>query len=632
MASGFSERIIDEIKSRIDLADLIASYGVSIRTAGSSKKACCPFHHEKTPSFHINEAKGYYHCFGCQESGDAISFVMKMESISFVEAVEKLAERTGVKIERVEDPDALRRTRLFALLAELAQFYRRCLLSAKEGARAREYLASRALDEAVTERYLVGYAPVGARNIRVWAKKYGYTDAELEAAGVVKLPDRPGDAGYHRFGGRLVFPICDSRSRVVGFSARQLVPSKRSGKYVNSPETLVFKKSRVLYGFDKAAQAIAKAPHREAIVCEGQIDCIRLQTSGFPNAVAGQGTAFTAEHAHLLKKVADQVVLVYDDDAAGHHATLKTARLCLSAELPVRVVALPDGHDPDSFLRARPADDFRDLLGKAESIMAFQVRVARDAEKTPDSVDAVNRMSKEVLLTVASCPQAVMRATMLKEAARLLSLPYEALDDELRKVKIDPPKAVAGDAEEVAPLVDAQAPARRDEGAEASSTLPPPPAETAFCEFLLRCERLPEAKDLAAMLGDATPPEVFAHPFTRAFVETWCAEAAGTDDLIAPWRETLSPDFRALFDGILEEQDKTQASARDVEDLARDFVRTLWVAHLKRLRGNLPAAGDEAAARRRMDLTLAIKRLPTAPWKEAQEIFKSLTGEAREMV
>ena len=630
MAAGFSERVLDEIKSRIDLADLIASYGVSVRTAGSSKKACCPFHHEKTPSFHINEAKGFYHCFGCGESGDAISFVMKMESLPFVEAVEKLAQRAGVTLERAEDPDALRRTRLFALLAELAQFYHRCLLSAKEGERARAYVGERALDGAVAEKYLIGYAPVGIRNIRVWAKKYGYSDEELEAAGVVKLSDRPGDAGFHRFGGRLVFPICDSRARIAGFSARQLVPSKRSGKYVNSPETLVFKKSKVLYGFDKAATAIAKNPHHEALVCEGQIDCIRLQTSGFPNAVAGQGTAFTAEHAHLLKKVADQVVLVYDDDAAGHKATLKTARLCLSAELPVRVVSLPDGHDPDSFLRAHAADDFRKLLEKPESIMAFQVRVAREGETLPDSVDAVNRVVKEILTTIASCPQPVLRATMLKESARLLSLPYAALDEELQKVSVDAPKNLPPDEEEVVfPVEDLPTVA---EGGEASASLPPPPAETAFCEFLLRCERLPEAKGVGQLIEACLPPCVFAHPFTGAFVKTWCAEAAGSDDLIAPWSETLPPDFRALFDALLTAPDKTQASARDVVDLAQDFVRTLWVAHLKRLRGNLPAAGDEDASRTRMDLTLKIKRLPTAPWEQAKDVFKSLTDAAREMV
>ncbi|MBO7683275.1 MAG: DNA primase, partial [Kiritimatiellae bacterium] len=431
MAAGIPDSTIEEIKARIDLADLIASYGVQVRSAGSSKKACCPFHHEKTPSFNINESRGFYHCFGCGESGDAIKFVQKMEGLSFMEAVRKLAEQCGVKVESREDPAAGRRARLYALMAELAQFYHRCLLRAREGEAAREYLRSRDLGEKVQADYLIGYAPAGVANMLKWAEKYRYTPAELEEAGVVKAPTRPGDRGYHRFGGRLMFAIRDRQGRVVGFSGRQLVESKNSGKYVNSPETPIFRKSAVLYGFDKAAGQIAKSANREVIVCEGQIDCIRLQTCGFPNSVAGQGTAFTEEHVRMLGKVSEQVALVYDDDAAGHKATVRSARLCLAAGLPVRVVSLPGGDDPDSFLRTHPAEDFRRLLDDADSIMSFQVRTARAAERSPESVDAVNRVAHEALATVAACPNAVLRAGMLGEAARLLGLPAAALAAEL---------------------------------------------------------------------------------------------------------------------------------------------------------------------------------------------------------
>ena len=180
-----------------------------------------------------------------RESGDAIKFVQKQEGLTFVEAVKKLAEQCGVKIEETEDPNAGLRKRLYALMAELAAFYRRCLLQAKEGEIAREYLKSRALDGAVAEDWGIGYAPNGVSNILRWAEKYKYTPEELEAAGVVKAPSRPGDSGYHRFGGRLMFPVRDKQGRVVAFSGRQLVEKKNSGKYVNSPETAIFKKSNV---------------------------------------------------------------------------------------------------------------------------------------------------------------------------------------------------------------------------------------------------------------------------------------------------------------------------------------------------------------------------------------------------
>ena len=411
MASGITEATVEEIKARIDIAELISSYGIQIKRAGSSLKACCPFHHEKTPSFHINEGKGFYHCFGCGESGDAIKFVRRMDGLTFIEAVTKLAERCGVKIEAgKEDPAAGRRRRLLALMAELAQFYRRCLLKAKEAEIAREYLKSRDLGEQVQEDFLIGYAPKGMPPMVKWAEKYGYTLDELEEAGVVKPPRGPGDSGYSRFGGRLMFSIKDKQGRVVAFSGRQLVASKHSGKYVNSPETPIFRKSSVLFGFDRAAGNISKSPHREAIVCEGQIDTIRLHACGFPVAVASQGTAFTEEHVKLLGKVADQVTLVFDDDEAGRKATVRTARLFLAAEMPVKVVSLPEGDDPDSFLRRHPAEDFRRLLDDAESIMSFQVRAERAKERSPDSIDAMARISGEILLTVSSSRSAVIRA------------------------------------------------------------------------------------------------------------------------------------------------------------------------------------------------------------------------------
>jgi len=619
MAKGITEAVVEELKARIDLADLIASYGIDVRTAGSSKKACCPFHHEKTPSFSINEAKGFYHCFGCGESGDAIRFVMKMEGLSFVEAVKKLADQCGMTIEEKEDPEAEKRARLLKLLAEIAQFYHRCLLKAKEGELARSYLKSRQLTDDVVETYLIGYAPNGIANIHKWAEKYGYTDAELEAAGIIKAPNDPGDTGYHRFGGRLMFSIRDKRGRVVGFSGRQLVASKNSGKYVNSPETAVFKKSNVLYGFDKAAGAITKSANREVIVCEGQIDCIRLQTSGFPNAVAGQGTAFTSEHVRMLKKAADQVALVYDDDLAGHKATIKSARLCLAAELPVRVVSLPDGDDPDSFLRAHPAEDFQKMLDGAESIMSFQVRAERAKESKPDSVDAVNRITKEILLTIASCPSAILRATMADEAARLLKLPRAALIEELGKVKVEPVHVAEITEIREQEKVEEQLPI---EGTDASIVIPPPKEELAFCEFLLGNEYAPEAKIVDGMIGEFLPSYVFVHGFTRAFVETWRAEQAKGEDLIAPWSDALSTQERTWFDRLLVGQNKALESTLSPTDIAQGFVRTLWETHLKRVRGALPAAGDAEADLKRMKITLDLKRLNSVKWATVKELVR----------
>ena len=628
---GITESVIEEIKARIDLADLVASYGIQVKHAGGSAKACCPFHHEKTPSFNINSAKGFYHCFGCGESGDAIKFVQKQEGLTFVEAVKKLAEQCGVKVEETEDPNAGQRKRLYALMAELAAFYRRCLLQAKEGELARNYLKDRALDGAVAEDWGIGYAPNGVSNILRWAEKYKYTPEELEAAGVIKAPSRPGDNGYHRFAGRLMFPVRDKQGRVVAFSGRQLVAQKNSGKYVNSPETLIFKKSNVLFGFDRASRAIGKDSHCEVIVCEGQIDCIRLHSSGFANAVAGQGTAFTDEHVRMLKRVANQAVLVYDDDAAGHKATIRSAGMLLAAEIPVRVVSLPDGDDPDSFLRTKGAEQFRALLEKGESIISFQCRVERAKERDPASIDAVARVSKAVLSTIAACPSAVLRASMVGEASKLLGLPSAALTEELevvrKKASLASPRHPASTAQE-SPVddydVDSQLSTLNSQlstpsAADAAEAAPPPPREMAFMQFLMANER---DKTLDGMIGDFLPREVFAHAFTWRFVETWRMEASSGEDSFAAFAASLAGQERAWLDAVLVEVGKTQSSTLSATDIMEDFVRSFWEAHLKQVRGALPAVGDDEANKERMKITMDLKRLKQVRWAVVKDMIR----------
>ena len=620
-AKGITDATVEEIKARVDLVDLISSYGIQVKTAGSSKKACCPFHHEKTPSFNINENKGFYHCFGCGESGDAIKFVQKMEGLTFVEAVKKLAEQCGVKIEEKEDPEAGKRKRIYALMAELAAFYHRCLEKAKEAEGAREYLKSRDLNEQVQEDFLIGYAPVGITNILKWAEKYGYSAEELEAAGVVKGPNRPGDKGYHRFGGRLMFSIRDKQGRVVAFSGRQLVASKNSGKYVNSPETAVFKKSKVLFGFDKAAGPIAKSNHHEAIICEGQIDVIRLHISGFPTAVASQGTAFTEDHVKMLKRVADQVTLVFDDDSAGHKATVRTAGLFLAAEMPVRVVSLPGGEDPDSFLRKHKKEAFQALLDEAESIMSFQVRTEKAKEAHPDSIDAMQRITRACLSTIAQAKSAVLKASMIAETARLLGLPAVALQEELEKSSSassssresasESERDVEIETEEAAPEV----------GVEAKSIIPPPDLEMALCEFLLANEGSAEAKNIDLLIGEYLPDKILKHDFTRKFVATWRLQIVNGGDVIAPWSETLPEAERKLFDKCLLGQNRQQSTGKGTMDELKDQVCKLWAEYFVRLRGELsyknPADWDKLSW-----LTVNSKNITTKlKWSKVKELL-----------
>lgn len=623
MAQTMTEAAIEEVKSRTDLAELVASYGVSLRRSGSNWMACCPFHGEKTPSFSINPSKGFYHCFGCGESGDAIKFVMKQEGLGFADAVGKLAARCGMELEPAKvDKSAALRKRLYALTASLAQFYRRCLVKTAEAAPAREYLRKRALDEAAQEEFLIGYAPAGAAVMYKWAEKNGFTREELDAAGVVAAPRRPGDGGYHRFGGRLMFTINDRQGRAVAFSGRQLVASKNSGKYVNSPETPIFKKSQVLYCFDKAAPFIAKSPHREVICCEGQIDAIKLHLAGFRTAVASQGTAFTREHARMIKRVADAAVLIYDDDAAGRKATVKTASMLLAMDMPVRTVSLPGGDDPDSYLQKHSAQELQSLIDNAQSIVAFQCKAESEKERDARSIDAVARISKAVVRTIAHCQSPVLRATMSAEAARLLSLPAAAVSGEVEEAV----PAVAKELEraESSPLRDA--PPRgegagpeggeaergggatagaaaggipREEGEDAASATPPSSREMAFMAFLF--SRVGDG-ECAAKVREHLPPDVFGHAFTREFVSAWLS--GGLDGFAA----TLDARRRIWFDAAFLDSSKAGESTLTPGEVLDDYVRRLWCDALRRRRGALPAA-DPAAAAQRMALTLALKRL-----------------------
>ena len=649
MAFGIPESIIEEIKARTDLSDLIAGYGIQVKRAGGSYKACCPFHHEKTPSFHIQPAKGYYHCFGCGESGDVIKFVMKYEGLSFMEAAHKLASACGLEIETKDDPEAAVRKRLFALHAELAAFYRRCIKEAKEASRAREYLASRDLSDEVAEKFQIGYAPQSADAMLTWAKKHGFTTRELEIAGVLKPPLYQDGRWYSPFAGRLMFSIRDRQGRVIAFSGRTLETDKtkmRGGKYVNSPITPIFKKSNVLYAFDLAAGKIANAkPVREAIVCEGQIDVVRCHACGFDTAVASQGTAFTADHVQMLKKVADAAVLVFDGDAAGQKAAVSTAGEMLSVGMTVRVAKLPQGDDPDSLLRSKGADAFKACLDNAVSIVAFQVDVAQSKESNPDSYDAISRTGRAVLELVKKCPGAVMRAGLMQEASTLLKIPVSALEEDLAKletektrpmVRQEPPKPkqvrpvpVTQDVynevyedyvpefpeEEEIPFA-----APQSEQANAPENNPPPDTEMALMEFLFG---LGTNSQIADMLEAYVHDGLFAHNVTGEFVKAYVRETRGEADAIVNLKNELPSNEAWVLEEIFFSQNRAAFSELEPADNLRKVLCRFWFDAMCRKLKELPLEGDTELMRKRSRLSMLSRKFKTMPWHVASQSMRS---------
>jgi DNA primase len=399
---------VEQVKATAEILPLVEDY-VRLRKSGGTYKGLCPFHQEKTPSFTVSPARGTYKCFGCGEGGDAITFVEKLEQVDFVGAIESLAKRFGVELEYEEiSPEAeharKRKERLNTLLERATVFYERTLWESDHGAFAREYLDSRGLGEEVCKQFRLGYAPGGPTLARR-ALQEGYTREELLAAG---LANRRGNDYFSR---RLVFPLADARGNVRGFQARKLHDDDPlQAKYVNSPESELFRKGDLLYGLDTARQAIAKEDR--AIVVEGNTDVIALRQAGLKPVVASMGTALTEGHLRELARLTKRLVLCFDADAAGTEATLRGMKLAYDQGFDVQVVSLAEGTDP--------ADDpaaFEARLGNAEDYLPYRVRI--EIERTPDRNRAFERV-REVLAPFRDSPE---RQDAVRLAADRLGLP-----------------------------------------------------------------------------------------------------------------------------------------------------------------------------------------------------------------
>jgi DNA primase len=368
------DEVIAEIRSRVDIVAVIGQH-VQLRKAGRNWKGLCPFHGEKTPSFNVAGDRGFFYCFGCQKKGDVFTFVMELEGRSFAEAAEQLAARAGIHIERADESPEQRRARgervaMLDVCKVAMEVFRQNLRDPQRGALARTYLESRGVGDAVAERFLLGY---GLPDWHAMADALRDRRVDLELALKLGLIARQPRAGgyYDRFRDRLVCPVIVPGGDVVGFSARTLPtaapatpdPRGEAPKYINSPESTVYKKSRLLFGLAQARDAMASKGR--AVLVEGNFDVITFHQAGLTETVAPLGTALTLEQVEALRRSAAEVVLCYDGDRAGRTATRAALELLVSVDLPVRVVALPDGEDPDSLVRRSGADKARELVERA---------------------------------------------------------------------------------------------------------------------------------------------------------------------------------------------------------------------------------------------------------------------------
>lgn len=344
---------IAELSRRIDITELIGSY-VELKRAGRMEKGLCPFHNEKTPSFYVYPETNSYFCFGCNAGGSAIDFVMHQQNLDFVEAVKFLAARVGMPMPDEDDSATRLRGRVLSMNRETAKFYF-TRLNQPEGAQARGYLRQRGLDDGTIRRFGLGYAPDGFDHLREHLKAQGYTEEEMLTGGVCKRSQK--GSVYDAFRNRVMFPIMDLRGNVIAFGGRRM-GEDGGPKYLNSPDTPVFKKSRGLFALNIAKKSSSK----QYILAEGYMDVISLHQAGFDTAVATLGTALTPEQAKLINDYAEEIVICYDGDEAGQKATAKAISIFKETVVRVRVLNLPDAKDPDEFIKKFGADRFRQLL------------------------------------------------------------------------------------------------------------------------------------------------------------------------------------------------------------------------------------------------------------------------------
>ena len=424
---------IEEIRSRSNIVDVITAYLPELRRRGSTHKCCCPFHKEKTPSFTVNDERQIYHCFGCGAGGDVFRFVQDYEKVDFIGAVQLLADRVGVEVvfEGGRREDQTGKEVLLKLQSDAAAYYHRILMQGREGEMARRYLQERDLPVEMMKAFQIGFAPDEWEGLLSRALKKGYEATDLERAGLAVPSERSGkESHYDRFRGRVMFPICDPMGRVIGFSGRIMNRADRGAKYVNSPETLIFKKSQVLFAFDQARKAIVE--RRQAIIVEGQIDAIRCHQAGLTHVAASQGTALTEQHARLIKRYTDEVILVFDADSAGVKAALATASLFTTEELSVRVATLPEKTDPDSLIRDQGVEVFERLLNEAPGALAYLIEQQQAAENQTTEVGRL-RVVKEVLAFIRPVRSATRQDSLLREAADRLNLSEDALKYDLNQ-------------------------------------------------------------------------------------------------------------------------------------------------------------------------------------------------------
>src|ERR1017187_6782717 len=542
MPGLFSSATLEQIRAASDIVDVIGSY-VPLKRAGANFTALCPFHKEKSPSFNVNPHKQIFHCFGCHKGGDVFTFVKDYENIGFMDAVRRLAERAKIPLEFENTPGAQEsrhlKDQLLEIHEQLTQRWQNCLANEAAGHLARDYLAKRGVSAEAIKLFRIGAAPELWDDTVNWARSKKFDLAIAEKAGLIiaketgsarvsraesgvapdsstkqtennleeqgfrrdaenRAPEAHAPRNYYdRFRGWLMFPICDEQGRVIGFSGRVLSGDEKTAKYVNSPETPIFTKSKIFFGLDKSKRAILDAGF--AIICEGQLDLIACFMGGVQNIVAPQGTAFTDQHSRILKRYVNEVVLCFDSDNAGQNATVRALDHLLASGLAVRVAVVPAPHDPDSFIKANGGAAFQKLIAGAEGFFDYYLNrlcATNDVASDKGRLAVLHAMAESVHKTGNN----VLIDTYAQKTALRLGVAVEAVRAEFKKTPV-PHAAPREDEEE-----------SFESALPAAETEPPSPTELHLLKLLFLHD------DLARWAALHLDANWVLHPLIRQLV------------------------------------------------------------------------------------------------------------------
>ncbi len=435
---------VEKIKERLGIEEVISSY-IKLEKAGKNLKGKCPFHNEKTASFFVSPERGTYHCFGCSMGGDIFSFVEQFEGLDFMGSLKMLAERAGVQLEfdKANNEYKTEKEKLLAIMEDATKFFEAGLQSSKD---AQEYLKKRGIKSETAKEFRIGYIPADWRLLYTYLKNKKYADNEIEKAGLIKRPEEIGGVKkeyYDRFRGRIMFPISDSGGRVIAFSGRILIDDGKSAKYLNSPDTILFNKSTVLYGIDKAKQTIRIKDY--SILVEGQMDLVLSHQAGIKNTVAVSGTALAdslvskdnvVNNLGIIKRLSNNIILAFDSDNAGRKAAMRSSAIALSLGMDVKIADLPDGKDPADLVLAN-VESWKDVLRNSKPVVEFQIDTVLK-KMTAANLDLrllPQALRENVLPFIAPLTGAMEKAHYIKLIKEKTGLSEESIREDLRKIE-----------------------------------------------------------------------------------------------------------------------------------------------------------------------------------------------------